>query len=244
MKKPVKIILIIVAVLFVLNILKNGIIQFALGSGISAGAHVSASIGSTNAHLLGGNIRLKNFRLKNPWGFSGPAMVDAPLIFIDFDLGSIGKQKLHFREIEVHLKQVTIIKNAKGEVNVNALKSKEAKAGKSESSKKAKAPKMHIDRMTLSVDRVVYQDYSGGGKPAIQVFDVNIQKRVFTNIEDPTAMVSVIMLESLANTTISRLANLDLGFLTDNAEGIFNDVLGGGVDTLEKNAKNLFGMFK
>lgn len=245
MKKPIKIAIAVVVVLFALNIAKNGLVQFAMGSGISAATHVPVSIGGTNLSLFAGSIKVTNFKLKNPWGYKDKVMVDVPLIFIDFDMSSIGKPKLRFEDVQVHLKEVTIVKNAKGEVNVNALKPKKDDQGKP-APKKA-APKFHIDKLTLSIDKVVYKDYTGGGKPNVQTFDVNIKNRTFTHMEDPTAIVSVIMLEALTRTSIAKIADLDTSFLTDNAKGILNEGLGlvkDGAGTLETQAKNVLSIFQ
>lgn len=247
MKKPVKIIIAIVVVLFVLSCFKNFLIQTAIGGGVSSAIHLPVSIGSTNASFISSSIKIKNFKLKNPGGFKDRVMVDAPLLFIDFDPSSIGKPKLRFEDVQLNLKEITIVKNAKGEVNVNALKPKQKEGEKSKPVAKKPAPKFHIDRLTLTIGKVTYKDYSRGDKPQIEVFDANIHDRVFTNMEDPKAIVSVIMLEALARTSIGALANLDTSFLTDNAEDILNKGLGfakDGAGTLEESAKGILSIFK
>ena len=65
-----------------------------------------------------------------------------------------------------------------------------------------------LDLLELKIGKVVYKDYSGGGKPVVQTFNINLNER-YKNITDPNALVSLIVFKALINTTLSNIVNLD-----------------------------------
>jgi len=241
--KKVKFLIIVLVILFVGSVVKNGIFQSILGSALSKAAHVPVRIGSTQVRFLSSGITLKGIKVYNPRSFPERLMVDAPLVSISFDPAALFKHQLHFKDMKLNVKEVVVIKNRDGNLNVNAMKPTEEDKKKSKKGEtKGQMPALMIDRLSLTVGRVVYKDYSAGGAPSIQVFDINIQDRVYTNIQNPTVLVSLIMSEALARTTLSRIANLDIGSFTDIKDQATNFV-GGGADTMENTAKNILKMF-
>jgi hypothetical protein len=257
MKKVLKICAVIAIVFLALNLVKNLVIQSILGSALSGAAHVPVSIGNTDAKIIASSIRLKNITVKNPKEFSDRQMIDMPQIYIDFDPAALFKGVAHFQEVRLDLKEVVVVKNRDGKVNIDAVKptedekkkQKEEVARKKETKpkEKQKAPKLQIDKLYLSIGRVLYKDYSGGGEPKIQTFDVNIKERLYTNIQNPSGVVSLIMLEVLTNTTLSRLVNLDPSIFRDGALGALSGSLGlvgDGADAFEDTAKGLVKLFQ
>lgn len=214
MNKAAKTVILVVVGLFVLGVAKNGLTQAILTSAISNAAHVPARIGGVNLSFLSASIRIKNLKLSNPAGFPEKIMLDVPQIFIDFNPGALLKGRAHFEEVKLDLKELTVIKNKDGKTNVEAVKP--TKQEKKEADQKArsagggKAAKLHIDKLSLSIGRVVYKDYSAGPKPVVEIFDVHIKDREYRNIDNPAQVVSLVMFEALTRTSLSRLANLDI----------------------------------
>jgi hypothetical protein len=151
------------------------------------------------------------------------------------------------------VKEIIVIKNKEGKLNVNVLrptpdeKRKQDQQASKPAKEGGKAPQLQIDRLKLSIGRVIYRDYSQGGKPAEQVFDINIKDRVYTNISNPSAVISLIMFEALTRTSLSRLANLDMNMFKDGASGALSEglgLIGDGVDGAENTAKGLLKLFQ
>ena len=247
MKNIIKIIVIIAAVLLGFSIIKNGFTQAVLGGALSKAAHVPVHIGSTHVQLSSTTIDLKNVQIHNPRSFPEKLMLDAPEIYISFDLPSLFKGLAHFREVKLNLKEIVVIKNASGELNINALKpSKNQKKAKS-SKAQGEAPKLMIDKLSLTIGRVIYKDYSQGGAPTTQVFDINIQDRQYTDIDNAQAVVSLIMFEALTRTSLSRLTTIDLDSFKGGADDILTNGLGLTGDVAgkaEEAAKGLLNLFK
>lgn len=251
--KLIRIFAVTAAVFFALILAKNFLIQSALTSSISAATHVPVSIGSTDVSFLKSSIRLKDIKVKNPSGFKDPLMLHAPLVAIAFDPPAFFKGTAHFQEIALDLQEVVVVKNKDGKLNIDAVKPKEEDKAKQkkkdgEAKAKGKSPKLKIDKLTLSIGRVVYKDYSSGAKePAVQTFDINIKNRLYTNIDNPSGIINLIMVEALTRTTLSRIAGLDVGVFKDGALGAVSGglgVVGDGADALENTAKGIASLFK
>ncbi len=174
-------------------------------------------------------------------------MIDAPLVAINFDPGALWKGQLHFEEANLNLKEIVVIKNRAGQLNIDALKPSESEKKKAKEPSKGEAPQLKIDKLFLSIGRVIYKDYSQGGSPKTEVFDVNIQNRIYTNIDDPGVIVSLIMFEALTRTTLSKLTNLDLSLFKDQAGGAPSGglgIMGQGADKAEAAAQKILSLFK
>jgi hypothetical protein len=68
---------------------------------------------------------------------------------------------------------------------------------------------------------VVYKDYSMGGLPRVQEFNINLDER-YLNVDDPDKLVSLIVVKAISNTSIARLTGFDLKGL----ENTIGDTLG------------------
>ena len=247
MNKIIKIVIVALAIFVGLGVVKNGFTQMVLSGALSKAAHVPVHIGSTHVQLLATTIDLKNIRINNPRSFPEKLMLSAPEVYISFDLPGLFKGLAHFREVKLNLKEIVVIKNASGELNINALKpSKNEK--KTESGRpQGEAPKLMIDKLSLTIGRVIYKDYSQGGEPKTQVFDINIQDRQYTHIDNVQAVVSLVMFEALTRTSLSRLTSIDLDSFKGGAGDVLAQGLGlaGGVSgKAEETAKGILNLFK
>lgn len=249
MKKPIKILLFTVVIVFGLSVVKNGITQTILTSALSGAAHVPVKIGSVDLSFLSASIRLKDINVYNPSGFKDKRMAQIPQVFIDFEPGELFQGRAHFKEVRLDLKEMTVVRNKDGKLNVDSVKPTEEQ--KKEAKQKAKPasgqkpPKLMIDKLFLSIGRVVYEDYSAGGEPQIQTFDINIKDREYTNIDNPSAVVSLLMFEALTRTSLSSLANLDVNAFKEGGIQALSKglgVVGDGADVVQNSAKQLLNL--
>ena len=231
MKKPQAWVM-VAAVLAGLLLAKNVLIKLAVSQGIKAVTGLDVQIGGLDVGLFNTRVSAKNVRVMNPAGFEDRVMVSLPELYVDYDLGSIVKGKPHLETVRVHLAELVVVKNQQGQVNVNSLRpiqeERQAKAPPAEQRERpARAPELHVDLLELQVGRVVYKDYAQP-TPSVKEFTVNIQER-YEHITSPQALASMIVMRSLAKTTIARLAGVDLGALKSAVEhgiqGVVGDVL-------------------
>jgi hypothetical protein len=219
MKKPWKILLITVVVIFVLSFAKDFVIKASVEKGVEIVTGLKLSIGSLNVGVIRPVASIRNMRLFNPAGFPDKIMMNISEIYVRYDLGAIIGGKVHLPEVRLGLKEFTVVKNSKGELNLDALKNvqaqKEAKSGAQKSGKPAeqktagKAPEIQIDKLLLSVGKVVYKDYSKSAAPSVKEFNVNLNE-TYNNVNNPYTLASLIVVKALIGTPVAALSSFDL----------------------------------
>ena len=198
----------ILAVFLILFLGKNIIAKIAVERGVKKVTGLTMKTGSFNIGIAKTFVGIKDLKLFNPAGYKDRIMFSMPEIFVDYDLSAMMKRKIHLEEARMNLKEFTVIRNEKGQLNINALKpvEKEKKAKKPGE----KTPEMRIDRLKLKIGKVVYKDYYKKETPSIREFNINLDEE-YQNITDPNSLVRLIVVQALMKTTIASLANFDIG---------------------------------
>ena len=217
MKKIAVILAIVIAVLFVASMAKDIIIKTAVEQGAQLVTGLKLKMSGFSFGIIRGVVDIRNLRVLNPKGYKDPNMVDMPEIYVNYNLPAIISGKIYLPEVRIDMKQFTVVKNEKGELNLNALKVVQAqkKSGQPSGSGETKMPPLQIDSLRLKIGKVLYKDYSGGGSPSVKEFDINLDEK-YTNIDNPYTLVTLILVKAMMNTTIAGLTNLDLNGLKGN----------------------------
>jgi hypothetical protein len=196
---------------------KDVIVKQALSQGLKALTGVKLNIETMNVGIANTSIAIKGIKMYNPGGFKDKLMADIPEIYADYCFASLWRGKLHFARLRLDLKELTVVKNKDGEINLKRLKTvrakkEEAPAQKAERPKKSR---LQVDVLELKVDKVIYKDYSKGTPPKLRVYNVNIDER-YENIDNLKGLTNLILVKALVNTTITDIANLDIAALKDD----------------------------
>ena len=160
------------------------------------------SIRGLSLGLLSQSVKISGFRIYNPKGFPAGIFVDIPKIYADFNIWSLLKEgKLHIRNLDLHLKKMTIIKREDNRMNVDALTvvSEEEQAGASKKVKQKSSAQMpmQIDFMKLELGELIYKDYgTEGSEPSVRVFNLNLKKE-YKNITSTQQLTVLIMSEPM-----------------------------------------------
>jgi hypothetical protein len=220
--KLLKVAVVVFACLVALSSAKNTIVKISVEKGVNIVTGLQLGIKSMNVGIIKTLVEIKDLKLYNPKGYKDKVMLDMPEIYVHYDLPAILKGDVRLQEMRIDLREFVVVKNEKGELNLDALNVvKEQKGGKKEApAGKEEAPSIRIDRLNLKIGKVVYKDYSGGGEPKVQEFVLNLDEE-YSNIDDPAKLVSLIVVKALMNTTIARLTNFDLNAL----QGVVGDTL-------------------
>jgi hypothetical protein len=125
-------------------------------------------------------------------------------------LAALTRGEVHLEDLQLHLKEFIVVKNERGELNVDALKPvQEKKEGRSQARKPAaKAPKVRIDNLRLRIEKVLFKDYSKGTPPAVQEFNLNINEE-HRNIGNLNVLVSLIVMKVMMQTPLAALTHFD-----------------------------------
>ena len=210
-----KILLPIAIIIFVVGLVvmtsKNTIARVSVEKGAEMVTGLRLTIDKMDVGIMTTLIGIQKLTLFNPPQFEDKVMLDMPEIFVDYDLPAIIKGKIHLNKVRIHMEEFTVVKNAKGELNLDAFKvvkdqKDEQPAG---SSQKGKMPEMQIDSLELKVGKVVYKDYSKGGTPQVKEFNINLDEK-YSDINDPNELVTLMIVKALSGTPIARLANFDI----------------------------------
>ena len=253
-KGKLNILIIVVAVIAVLVLAKDIFIKIGVETAVKSVTGLPLKIDSLHLGISSSLIDIKGLKVYNPAGFEKEPMVNIPTIFVDYRLGSILKGKIEVNDMKLHLSEFVIVKNSKGEVNLDYLKTLQKPAAAKEGAPAQKAPakdmEMQIDNLALKVDKVIYKDYSKGGEPSVKEFKIGIDQ-TYKDIKNLNAVISIIVVRSLAQTTIANLAGLDLtgvtGAVSDTLKGATDTtkkVLDSTSDTLKGTTENLKGLIK
>jgi len=222
MKKILTVVIGVIAILLILSFVKDMFIKTSVEKGVELVTGLPLKMRSLNVGIINTLVNIRDLKLFNPVGYKDKIMLDMPEVYVDYNLPSIIKGKIHMQKMRLNLKEFTVIKNERGELNLDSLKVVQAqKEGRQPQEKEAgKAPEMQIDSLELKIGKVVYKDYSKGGAPSVQEFKVNLDEK-YKNIRDPYSLVSLIVVKTLMNTTIARLTDFDLKGL----QGSISDTL-------------------
>jgi|GEM_PF-213185 len=224
MKGIKKILIGVFAVIVLLALAKNVIDKIAIENGVGFVTGLPLKMSKFDLSLLKSRVEIRDMKLKNPHGFPTDVLLDMPEIYVDYNLSDITKGKIHLEEIRIDLKEFVLVKNADGQLNINQIKAVQkgkqpaAKPAAKPAGEKTPVPKIQIDSMQLKLGEAVFKDYTGGGEPKVVRFPININER-YTNITDPSQLVSLIVVKVMMSTPLAALSNFDLGALQNNVSG-------------------------
>lgn len=234
MKKWMIVVAGVLAVLLVLGIAKDLIIKVAVEAGTQIVTGLKLTIGTFRVGIINTLVDIRNLRVLNPAGFKDKTMLDMPEIYVAYNLPAIFGGKIHLKEARIDMKEFTVVKNEKGQLNLDSLKVVQAQKAKQKPQEQAggKAPDIQIDTLRLKITKVLFKDYSRGGEPRVMEFNVNINEE-YKNITNPYTLVSLIVVKALMNTSISSLTNFDIKGLS----GSISDTLAGAQKVAVETAK-------
>ena len=225
MKKLSTVLIGFIFLIVLLVLSKNLLAKALVENGVRLATGLSLKIEKFDFSLTKGTIKIENLELLNPRGFPDRTMIKMPKIGVGLDWPGLFKGKVRLRELSLFLQEFTVVKNQKGEVNLNALKAvsgngKSREKGKKPEKKNGKAPEFGIELLNLRVDRVVFKDYSKGVSPSVKEFNINLRES-YSKVPNLYFVTSLIVVKTLTRTTISNLTQIDL----TNLQGTISDRL-------------------
>jgi len=196
--KKIAVVIVVLASLFILAIAKNIIIKSVVTkvAGNIIGSRVTVK--GLSLGIFTGSVHISGLKIYNPQDFPQGVLVDIPWIKAKCRLPALFKNKIDLAFVDVNLKQLTVIKNKDGKLNVDSLKvSKKEDAGQ----KKKEAMDFHIDQFDLEIGRVVNRDLSAGKIPHMTAYEINF-KKTYRNINSPQQLAALVLVGSLEQTAI------------------------------------------
>lgn len=242
-RKLITVVIILAAALAVVSLGKNILVKTVVESGVGMVTGLRMNIRSFDLGIVNTVVRIKDMKLFNPKGFPDKVMLDMPEVYVDYDLPALIRGRIHLREAGINVKEFMVVKNADGKLNLDSLKVVRAEKETEKPAAKGKAFEMRIDDLHLVIGKVVYKDYSKGGKPSVREFNIDLNEK-YSNVDHPAQLVSLVVVKALTNTTIAKLTGFDLkelrgniGSIMDTAEKIIGPVGEGMGEAVTKTAQ-------
>jgi len=232
-KKKLGVFVIILLLLFALVAAKDMFIKMAVQTACKAVTGLPLKIDKLHVGVLSTLIDIKGLKVLNPSGFEEKVMLNIPEIYVDYQFGTVFQGKAVVNDLRLHLAEFIVVKNKDGEVNLDHLKTIQEQSGKKTDTQEPREPakqmEVQIDNLALKVDKVIYKDYSKSGEPSVKEYNIGIDQS-YKDIKSLNAVISIIVVRSLAQTTIANLTGVDISGLSQAVSG----TLKGATDTTKK----------
>lgn len=166
---------------------------------------IDVSIEKIEFSPLLAHLSAKGITVKNPAGFVEPdlAYIEAIHLLLD-PIEILVSKKPNIYVLGVNLKQLNIIKNKDGKVNLQEivpLKNENVVL-------KDKIP-FYFDLLVLSVGQIKFVDYSGP-KAKEHLYQIGIKNATFIMLKDEQDVVRLIVSKAIENTDIGKIINLKI----------------------------------
>jgi len=179
---------------FVLAVSRDQIIKSVITVVASEITGAPVHIDHFSLGIFNQTVKIAGFKIYNPKGFSRDILVDLTKVNVTYDLGNLLKNKLHFVNVEVELRELGLEKNKDGRLNVDSLKVS-GQGDKPENKPPEQMP-LRIDALKLGIGRIVSKDYNLGEKPVVNVYEINIHKS-YKNITSVRELAALILAEPM-----------------------------------------------
>ncbi len=142
-------------------------------------------------------IVIKDLKIYDPPGFEKIAFVDVPQVTVRYDIREFIRNNYHLPLILVDLKEMVVVRNREGKLNVDALKVLHP-----EKKEKLVIPPFQIDELKLSIGRVIYKNYFKRDNPEVLMYGVGLKDKSFKNLDSVQKLVTVILVQGMGPTAI------------------------------------------
>ena len=189
-----------------ITIFKNLIIKSVVTTTASRITGAPVHMDGFSLNILSSTIHISGFKMYNPKGFPEGILVSCPKINVIYDRAALFKRKQHFLLLEIELKELGLTKNKEGKLNVDSLKIVRQ-------SKSSPPIPMQIDFLTLSIGKIVYNDYTIGTQPSARSYDVNRHKS-YKGIPTAQQLALLVLVEPMKAAAIENAEIYGVAFVS------------------------------
>jgi uncharacterized protein involved in outer membrane biogenesis len=200
-----------------------------LAKGIESAVGAPVKVDKFKLDLFNNQVGIYGLVIGNPEGFQESSLATIPEIFVHLNLKALLKKRVHVRELKLNLDEITVEKNAAGQVNltqIGAVKQqfapKDGTAPDKASSEAKTADKggpaidVQIDLVDLSLGRARYVDNSKS-EQTVREFALNVKNSTFRDVTDPRQITVQVVLKTLRQVGLNALTP-DFGQLSAGLE--------------------------
>lgn len=205
--------IVILLLVLVLAVGKNPIIKKAATGIIKKSLGMDISIGSLDFGIFNSKIAIEGLRIENPPGFGGGEFIDAPEISVDYVLKSFFAGRADFTEVRLNVKELNVVEDRDGKLNVEAWSGDRKKTGKGRGGKgggdkgEEKEPfQFRVDLLKLKIDRATYTRLASG---KTEEYDLGIDEE-FRNVTGMDDIIRVVTVTALQNNLFRKATGVNI----------------------------------
>ena len=181
----------LIILLVILTAVKDRIIKSTIEIVSRQVMGVETVVDQVSLSIIKQSVSIKGLRLYQPESFPEGVFIDVTEISGSCKIASFLRKKNHIPKLVLNIKEVILIKDKSGNLNVDALKIVREKESKTQDEKAEIA--FQIDEMILTIDKVIYKQYSQDDKPVIKAFDIGVKDEKYENITSPQQLAGKIL---------------------------------------------------
>lgn len=202
MKKIIVAVLVILVLALAIVIFNRNILaRFIIVNGIKKTCGLGVNIEKLNIGLP--NVSISGLKIYNPAGFEDRLLADIPEVYVSFDLPAFFKNQVHLSKLKLEIKEVVVVLNEQGKLNVNSLALLVPKPGT------GKPPEIKIDELKIKIGKVAYKGYLPVAGAKSMEFDPNIDE-TFRDVTNPSKIAAEILQRIISRIGIANFADFDL----------------------------------
>lgn len=210
---------------------RNIVARAVVIGGIKQACGVKIAIAKVDIGLP--KVTVLGLKVYNPPGFEDKLLADIPEISVEFDLPAFFKNKVHIGKLKLDVRELGLILNEQGKLNVNSFALVKPKQGG------GKPPEVKIDELSIKIGKVSYK----GRFPVAGVKTFEFNPKVddtFHDVTNPSEVAGEILEKILSRIGIGSFAD----FTANGGMGQAAQEIGGTIEKTMKNAtQGLEGLF-
>jgi len=199
MKKIIYFLVIVISLVWLFSAQKDNLAKRLIEKGIAKATGLRCEMQDLRLGIWKTEIEINSLRLFSPREYKETLFLDAPHIFMDYDFAQLLKKKIFIENMQIELKEIILVRDAKGKLNAfNFLSTGSAK------SLSASLP-LEIKNLDLKIGRLIYKDYAKDkDNPQIEEFKLNLAAH-YSDIHDLNTLVKKIISEVLLTKAVEGL---------------------------------------
>ncbi|MDW8343985.1 MAG: AsmA family protein [Verrucomicrobiae bacterium] len=174
----------VVVLFFARNWLARHIVQTA----VKQVTGLPLQVASVHVDLMRSQLDVRGIRLQNPPDFPETRFVDMPRLSVNYSLPSLLTGRKHVRKIHIEIDQLVLVKNQRGESNVQKLRGVRSGEATSQAS-------YRLDELRVRIGKVIIKDYSRA-RPTERTIVLNLD-RTYRNITEQTSITRLVLVTML-----------------------------------------------
>ena len=207
----------IVLALMLVVIGRNSIMKWAVRTVAKNFMGIELEMDSVRLGIMNTDVKLSNVVVMSPKGFEDKQMMKASSIYVNYELIPLIFKKIHLTNLRLDISEIVVIKDPEGKINTDAIKRIAKRGVAQEGGKgkpggppptgqgKMKGVPLEIDHVTISLGKVIFKDYSSGGRPQVSTVQLGVSKAQFRNVSWDDVLNAMRFLAAISNSSPKEL---------------------------------------